>query len=262
MCHARGPVTAEIIIERSGEGGHAGESAGLGAEGFEKRYGKRAITREIQAVAVAAVTLEFWVRMRAPTEDHKLLRVLHRQRTQKYRVDETENYGVGADAERESENDNDREARRMCESAYRVADILKQLLEPNKTPHLARFFFHPRYIPKFAQRREARFFRRHPARDVVLRLRLDVLADAFFEILHHALAFFHHSPSCSAGRRIRAIAPAIHLCKKLFVSQRNHGVHFRCPPRRNVASQQRCPDEEQCHTAESHRIGGRHAKKQ
>ena len=123
--HARRPVTAQIIVERAREGGHARKSVGLGTEGFEKRYGERAITREIQAVAVAAVTLKFWALMRAPTEDHKLLRVFYRQRTQNYCVDETENCGVGADAESESDNDNGREAGRTGESAYRVADILQ-----------------------------------------------------------------------------------------------------------------------------------------
>jgi hypothetical protein len=32
-----------------------------------------------------------------------------------------------------------------------------------------------------------------------------MLANVLLQILHHALAFFHHSPSCSAGRGIRAI---------------------------------------------------------
>jgi hypothetical protein len=48
----------------------------------------------------------------------------------------------------------------------------------------------------------------------------------------------------------------------LFVTQRNHWVYFSGSPRRNETSQERCPDEEQCHTAESQRIGGRDAEEQ
>ncbi len=65
MRHTRRPVTAEIIVERAGEGGHARESVGVGTEVFEKRYGERAIAREIQAVAVAAVTLKLRARTRS-----------------------------------------------------------------------------------------------------------------------------------------------------------------------------------------------------
>src|ERR1700757_3077288 len=50
------------------------------------------------------------------------------------------------------------------------------------------------------------------------------------------------------------------LTRSLLVPQRNHWVYFRAPPRRNVASQQRCPNEEQCHPTESQRISGSHAK--
>jgi hypothetical protein len=44
----------------------------------------------------------------------------------------------------------------------------------------------------------------------------------------------------------------------LFVSQRDQRVHFRSPPRRNVASQQRYSDEQQRHPDECQRIGRRH----
>src|SRR5260370_24761457 len=50
--------------------------------------------------------------------------------------------------------------------------------------------------------------------------------------------------------------------QNLFVTQRNHWVYLRGPPRRNETSQQRCPNEEQCHPAESQRIGGSDAKEQ
>src|SRR5260370_8732166 len=41
--------------------------------------------------------------------------------------------------------------------------------------------------------------------------------------------------------------------QNLFVTQRNHWVYLRGPPRRNETSQQRCPNEAQCHPAETHR---------
>src|SRR6266550_8735627 len=48
----------------------------------------------------------------------------------------------------------------------------------------------------------------------------------------------------------------------LFVTQGDHWVDFRGAPRRNETSQQRCANEEQCHSAESQRIGGSDAKEQ
>src|SRR5258707_857568 len=48
----------------------------------------------------------------------------------------------------------------------------------------------------------------------------------------------------------------------LFVTQRNHWVYLGGPPCRNETSQQRCANEEQCHSAESEWIGGSHAKEQ
>src|ERR1035438_8855111 len=61
---------------------------------------------------------------------------------------------------------------------------------------------------QLAHRRVARFLRRHAAIDVVLRLCLDVIPNVFVELLQHALGAPHDAPSCSVGRRIRAIAPA------------------------------------------------------
>src|SRR5260370_31409997 len=48
----------------------------------------------------------------------------------------------------------------------------------------------------------------------------------------------------------------------LFVTQCNQRVYFRGPPRRNETSQEGCANEEQCHPAESQRIGGGDAKEQ
>src|SRR4029077_6866948 len=53
-----------------------------------------------------------------------------------------------------------------------------------------------------------RLFGRHPALDVVLRLPFDVVPNVLLELFQHALAPPHDLPSRSAGRKIRAIAPA------------------------------------------------------
>jgi len=46
----------------------------------------------------------------------------------------------------------------------------------------------------------------------------------------------------------------------LFIAQRNRWVYFSGPPGRKVTSQQRSPNQEQCHSAEGQWIGGGDAK--
>src|SRR5260370_25719724 len=67
----------------------------------------------------------------------------------------------------------------------------------------------------------------------------------------------HDSP----GAKIRVVPSSIRSEQSL-VTQSNHWVAFRGPARGNVTRQQRCPNEEQCHSAESQRIGGSHAKEE
>jgi len=67
-----------------------------------------------------------------------------------------------------------------------------------------------------------------------------------------------------AGRTAQLNTSTIEMAGNqiLFVAQGNYWVYFGGSPRRNEASQERCRDEEQCHRAESQRIGGRDAKEQ
>src|SRR5260370_30386438 len=65
----------------------------------------------------------------------------------------------------------------------------------------------------------------------------------------------HDSP----GAKIRVVPSSIRSEQSL-VTQSNHWVDFRGAARGNVTRQQRCPNEEQCHSAESQRIGGSDAK--
>ncbi len=50
--------------------------------------------------------------------------------------------------------------------------------------------------------------RGHAALDVFLGLPLNEVTNILVEVFHHALAPAHGSPSCTAGLRIRAMAPA------------------------------------------------------
>ena len=134
--------------------------------------------------------------------------MLNREGTKDEAIHEAEDGGVRTDAERKRENGNKGEARRLEQHAQAKADVRKNLLDPNNAPNLARLFLDPRHVAKLAHRRIMRFFWRHPALDVVLRFPRDVLANILVQFLQHALAPPHHSPSCSLGRRIRAIAPA------------------------------------------------------
>src|SRR5208282_328682 len=99
--------------------------------------------------------------------------------------------------------------------AQAEAKVLPQLLKPYEAPYFPRIFLDPRHVAELAQRSIPRSLRRQAALDVVLRLPLDEVADVLVEVLHHALAApeqpipeAHGLPSWSAGRRIRAMAPA------------------------------------------------------
>ena len=100
------------------------------------------------------------------------------------------------------------EAGTLAQHAQAEADVLEQLLEPNNAPDLPGLFLDARHVAELAHSRIPRFFGRHAAVDVVLRLPLDMVANVLVEIVEHTLAAAHGWPSCSVGRRIRAMAPA------------------------------------------------------
>src|SRR5580693_8914563 len=122
------------------------------------------------------------------------------ERVKQSAVYDTKNGPACANADSESKNSDESEAGAAAEHARAVANDLPELLQPHETPHLARFFFHPRHITEFADSCIAGFFRRHAALDVVLRFSLDVLANFIVELLQHALSAEHDwPPSPRAG---------------------------------------------------------------
>src|SRR5215470_10911818 len=123
-------------------------------------------------------------------------------------MDHGKNRCAGADPERKRENSNGGEAGRLPQHARGEAKVLQQPLQPEDTPDLACVFFYPSHIAELAQSRMTRCLRRHSPRDVILGLTFDVVANVLIQVLEHAPAKSHYRLSCSAGRRIRAIAPA------------------------------------------------------
>src|SRR6202171_3513246 len=114
----------------------------------------------------------------------------------------------GAYAQGRGENGPRRKAGALRDITQAIIDVLRELLQPNATPRLTRLFLYPRHIAELPQSRIARFLRRHPALDVVLRLALDMIANVLVELLQYPIATHHDSPPCFAGRRIREMAPA------------------------------------------------------
>src|SRR5215470_11763226 len=141
-------------------------------------------------------------------QDNELRRILVRQRLQENTINCRKYRAVSTDAQGEGKDGDNGEAGRLAQHAKGEANVLCQRLEPYDTPNLARLLLHPRDVAKFAQGRITRFLGRHPALDVVLCLLLDVVPNVLVEIVQYPLAPPHDSPSCSTGRRIRAIAPA------------------------------------------------------
>ena len=70
-------------------------------------------------------------------DDEKLVRRLHRQRSQKDGVDEREDRGVGADAEPKRGDDDDREDRALAQLPQGVAEILRGALEQGHAAGIA-----------------------------------------------------------------------------------------------------------------------------
>src|SRR5439155_6534996 len=99
-------------LKRTGERGHAGESASFRANGFVKRYGEGAIADGslVRAVAITALALEFRVCTGGPIEDNESLRIFHRYGAQEHGVDEAEDGGVRADTEGQGEDGDGGEA--------------------------------------------------------------------------------------------------------------------------------------------------------
>ena len=147
------------------------------------------------AIARRHVTVNPRRLARAPSQHDQLRGLFDRQRAQHHRINQAENGCVGANSQRERKNSNSGEARRITQHAQAVADVLPQFLDPGDSPHVTRIFLHSHHVPEFTHRRIARFFRSHPALDVVLRFSLNVLANVSIELFQYSPASPHDAPS-------------------------------------------------------------------
>jgi len=92
-----------------------------------------------------------------------------------------------------------------------ISGILQPLLQPNRSPDSPRVFFYPGDITELPHYGLARRFRTHAARDVLVRLVLDVLSNFLVKKILPPLAVgsgIHDPLSSGAGLRIRPIARA------------------------------------------------------
>ena len=108
-------------------------------------------------------------------------RVGHGQRAQPDRVDDLEDGGVRADAERERQDGDRREPRIPAEEPQAVAQVLRQPLEPQASPHLARDLLDRGDVADLAPRGglglRARLAAVHAIADRHLEVRADFLAE-------------------------------------------------------------------------------------
>src|SRR5205823_14859875 len=157
---AGGAVAAKVDAKRTGERGHAGESASFRPNGLVKRYGEGAIADAslVRAVTIAAMALEFRVCTGAPVEDNELLRIFHWYGSQEHGVDEAEDRGVGADAEGEGEHGDGGEAGGLAKHAQSVTQVLNEILNPIYVACVTILFFGLLDTTHIDSRSSVRFF--------------------------------------------------------------------------------------------------------
>jgi hypothetical protein len=109
-----------------------------------------------------------------------------RRRPQQHGVDDAEDRGVEADADRQRQDHHGAESGTPAQHAQGVADVLPQLIDPDRHPDGACVLFDPCDAAEGFERLGARIRRRHAASDVVLGLAFDVIADVVVEILQAA----------------------------------------------------------------------------
>ncbi len=112
-------------------------------------------------------------RRRLP-DAHQFVSVSVRQRLQEDVVDDRKDRGVGADPEAERQHGRQRVARRAREHAHAVPDVLSQVVPERGAADVADFFVNATDAAKIAQRRPARFVRRHSPAHALFDLHLEV----------------------------------------------------------------------------------------
>ena len=134
-----------------------------------------------------------------------------RQRREEHAVDHGEHHRRGARSEREREQRDRREGGAAPQIAERVADVLPQIVEPPRAARVAAALFHLLGPAERQPRQAARLLGRHPARDEIRRVRVEMEPQLALEQLLHPAAPQHalppgHSAPASDMRRITATA--------------------------------------------------------
>jgi hypothetical protein len=101
--------------------------------------------------------------LRAPFEDHQVLRISGGQRPQQHCVNFSKDRGVRSDAKRKGEDNNRGKARRSAQYPRRVAKILQRLLNPQQRTFIAMSLLCLLHSTIGALRRKPRSARRHPS---------------------------------------------------------------------------------------------------
>src|SRR5205085_1667648 len=110
------------------------------------------------------------------------LRLAIGERPEHDAVDDAEDRGRGADPERDDRDGGDPEARCLAEEAGADAEVPADLAKARPRPLLAGALLRGVDAPEAEARHAARRLRRHPARDVGLRLALHVKAHLLGEV--------------------------------------------------------------------------------
>ena len=135
-------------------------------------------------------------------------------------VHDAEHRGRQPDAERQSRDRHGRESRIVAQHANAVAQILPELIEPDRNPDGAGILPGARHAAELAQRRMPGIARRHPARDVLFGLALDVVANLAVEVRQGMLRHVRLStrPIASASRS--QLVVSIASCLRPFAVSR------------------------------------------
>ena len=84
---------------------------------------------------------------RSIEEQRQTARVAHRQRAQDETVEDREQRGIGADAQRQSRDRDEREDRVLAQATNRDSDVLPQLIDGARDPHVAHVLDGKRHVP-------------------------------------------------------------------------------------------------------------------
>jgi hypothetical protein len=136
-----------------------------------------------------------------------------RKRFQQDAPDHREHHRRGPDAQRQCHQRHHGESRPLAQRAHRVAQVVEQILHPARAPRVAGAFRHLRSSSEGQARLPPRFHRVGSLGDQVLRERIQMEANFFFQLLVHSLPVHQalqpvHSELSADSFKIRPTAPA------------------------------------------------------